>query len=338
MVRKLMGFAAAAMMAGIVCAGQYEEVPFVEGQPMPAAQIGEAWCIYVYPPTYRPETREVLVRPAMTTMTPVAPVYGRRQEEFMCEEAYEVGVAVPPQFGRKEIPVVCIPEHEVLEVVPPRFQSRQVEVEVCPAYEETYWVPATFRTQPREFVICPERKELRKVACVDGTNIDCYTVVGAPAKIETVQIKVVDQPGRVEKRLVPAKTQMVTVQELVEPARVTKRVVPAQMTNVPGAVVNVPAAVNVQQVPEKRGVATIMTIEKDASVEHRKVDAVYRTETFQVLDQPERVVWRKQLLNQQPQAYVAPAPAPVYSEAVAEQVVADYGSVPGVAATRYLYK
>jgi len=339
MFRKAMAFAAVMALSAAAYAGQYEEVPYVPGQPMPPANIGEAWCIYVYPAEYETISEQVMVRPETMAMTPVAPVYGRRTETFVCAPEHQVGFPVAPQFARQAIPVVCVPEHEILVAVPPRFVTEQIPVEICPAYEEAFWVPATFRTEPRTFEICPERKELRKVQCVDGTMIDCYTVVGAPAKTETVNIQVLDQPGRIDKRVVPAKTQMVTVQKLAEPARMDRRVVPAQIQNIDGAVVSVPASVRVETVPAKVGTVTMLTIEREASIDSVRVDAVYRTQTRQQLKTPERVVWRKQPLSQIGAAATFAPPAPVMvSETVAEQVVADYGSIPGTAATRLIYR
>lgn len=337
MLRKAMAMVAAATLAACTAyAQQYEEVPYMEGQGPPEAQIGEAWCIYAYPAVYKDVSEQVMVRPSMTTMTPIPPQYGRQQETFTAVAEFPVGKVVPAQFGPKDIPIEVCPAYTELTVIPAKFAPETIEIEVCPAYDELRWVPTTFRMENRSFVITPERKELRKVACVDGTMIDCYTVVGAAAKVETVAIKVVDQPGYFEKVPVPAKKQMVTVNKLVEPARAVERPVAAQAQMIRGAQLVKAAEGQTDVCPAQMGTVTSMTVLQEARVEMKKTDPVYTTQVRKELVTPERVVWRKQRLSQPIAAAPIPMPAP-QTEVVAESVTREfdyYGSTPGTGAVR----
>ena len=302
------GFIAMGLMASVAAAGQYEEVPFEPGRPMPPANIGEAWCIYVYPAEYETVIGEVLeadvseqimIRPETAIMTPVAPVYKKVMEAIVVAPEYDVGVPVPAQFQSHEISVETAPAYRLgAKLVP-----KQALIEVCPAYEECVWIPAAFKTEKCEIVVEPERKELRKMTCVDGTNIDCCMVVGVPAKTETVEIQVLDRPGRVEKRIVPAKTQSIAVQVIVTDGEAGQKEIPAVHAAVKGMALAVPATVLLQKVPARLVNISRMVVEQEASVEFTKVPAVYQTITRKagekvqrVLKTPERVVWRKQLL------------------------------------------
>jgi len=328
MFKKVLALVVALVVSCATIYAQYEELPFVAGQPPPEARLGEAWCIYVYPATYKWVEEDVKVRDTLIKMRPIPAEYGQETDDFVCDPAHSVGVPYPAQFAPRDIPIECKPAYEELRVIPARFEPAQMEVEVCPAYVERFWVPAQFSAETKTFVICPERKELRKVQCVDGTNIDCFTVVGAPAQSQNVEVKVLVKDGYVSERPVPAKKEMVTVQKLVEPARAERVSVPAQMGTVRTSVVSQESYVKVSQVPARMGKVTRMTVIKEASIVPEEVPAVWQKQRRQVLETPERPVWRKQLLNQMSQSYV---PTPT-SDVAASAIVQEYGSVPGAAA------
>jgi len=330
MFRKVLALLVAAVITSATVYAQYQEIPFVPGQPPPEAKPGEAWCIYVYPAKYETYTEKVMVRDELIKMRPVPAEYGQKTEEFECAPAYEVGTPRPVQFAEQAIDIECVPAHEALRVVPAQFREVQKEVEVCPAYVERYWVPTKFRSSTRTFVICPERKELRKVQCVDGTNIDCFTVVGAPQQTQTVEVKTLVKDGYVAERLIPEQKQIISVKEVAREAYVEERVQPAQMSSYKSAVVARESAVDIRQMPNQVGQVTRMTIVREASVIQEEVPEVKKIERRKVLKTPERPVWRKQLLNQMSQAPLQPPMEAVAAESILE----DYSSIPGAGAFR----
>jgi len=335
MFKKVLALLVAAVLSGVTgYAQQYEEVPFIPGQPPPEARPGEAWCIYVYPAEYEIVEEEVKVRDELMNMRPIRAEYGQETEDFICAPAYSVGTVRPVQFAPRDlaIPEPVVPAHKVLRVIPAQFRDVQRVVEVFPAYMEKYWVPAQFGSEMRAFVIAPERKELRKVQCVDGTNIDCFTVVGQPEQTQTVEIKTLISDGYVAERPIAARTETIAIKELVRDAYVEEQLVPAQTGTYRGNIIAVESSVDIGQVPPQMGKVTRMTIIREASIVPERVPAVFQTQQRKVLKTPERPVWRKQLLNQM--TYVAPpAPMPI-SDVAGDAIVQHFGSIPGTAAFR----
>ena len=267
--------------------GHLAETPFVPGAPAPVAEnADEAWAIYVYPAEYEEIVEDgnpnIIVD---FTLTPRAPVYGKVAEPFVAEPEHEVGESVAARFAEREIQVEVAPAHREGAVL----RDKEIAVVVAPEYEEPYWVPAVFKTEPRQFETVPERKELRKVEGDD--EVDRYEVVTHPPQAVTVEVKVLEQPGRVATRKVPAKTVTLQGRELAEDGA-GPRETPAVFETVKVAVLEAPARVDRRTVPAKMGSVTRMKV-----LEQPEPEKTVRKITRKQLKTPERVVWRKYRLT-----------------------------------------
>jgi len=327
MFRKVLALLVAAVITSATVYAQYQEVPFKAGEPPPEARPGEAWCIYVYPAKYETYTEKVMVRDELIKMRPIPADYGQVTEEFTCVPAHQEAVVRPVQFAEETGEIVCVEAYTNYRIEPPVFKDEQVSVVVCPAYTEKRWVSPQFKSEVQTFEICPERKELRKVQCVDGTNIDCFTVVAAPAQRQSVEVKIKVADGQLETVQREAQTQLITVRKLVRDAQPVPVPVEAQkgQYRIRRAL---DQEVDYRNVPEQKGKVTRMTVTKEAAIMPEKVPAVYQEQQRTRLLEPEKPVWRKQLLNQMSQAPVQPPMAAV----AAESIVEDYNSVPGAGA------
>jgi hypothetical protein len=307
-------------LAFVVAAGaaQARELPYVEGQSMPeGARPGEAWCLYQYPPVYDVVYDDVEIRPATNFTKPVPAEYGRKTDTHVLEPEYQVGQPVATQWQNTVQEYEYRPAYQELQVRPAQWREVQREVVVCPAYEEKYWEHAEFAVENRTFEIAPARRELRRVPCNDGTQVDCYVYDDVPAQVQTVAIKTLVKPGRAATRAVPEKKAMITVCELVAAATTRAVDVPAVARSYQ---VGVPIAAELQMttIPRKQFQVTSVVVEKAASTEVVTLPAEKRQVQRQVLKTPGRIVWRLQ-------AEAVPPPV----SAIKADTESDYGSVPG---------
>jgi len=223
-------------------------------------------------------------------------------ETFECDPPHQVGRDIPTQWqnGNKEYEYKQA--HTELRVIPAVWREVPVEVVLCEAFEEEFWVGAEFRTETMTFQISPARQELTEVPCRDNSNVKCYKLIDLPAQSQSVQVKKLERPGRIEKRLVPEKRGTIIKCELVSAARV-EEVPVAAVTRSYQVGIPVPGKVEVQDIPARSFQVTRLELEKAAS------------ET----EEPGKIVWRLQI----------PRRAPVHQPVIKADQSEDYGSVPG---------
>jgi hypothetical protein len=284
-----------------------DEVPFVDGQPMPYAPSGTAWCLVRKPAVY--ETRP---GPATTIQVPVPAQFATREEEHLAIPEHRTLTAVQAQFQQRAHTYVAVEAHKKLEIVPAVWRDEQVPVEVCPAYDEIRVIPAQFRDVPKPVTISPPKKSFTQVACADATL--CWAVSETQARTRNITVRELVADARYERVTVPPQTRMVTVRRLVTPETVREVQVEARQAQIQVNAVAAQAQVREERIPAQNQRITV------------EIEVTPQTFTTQTLTgRPERirvkeeeVVWRLQAAN-------APMPTPVSHV----QSGSEYGSVPG---------
>ena len=316
---------AALMGANAFAANVGDEIPFREGEPMPPAPSGMAWCLIQKPAVYDTVTETVTVRPPASFQVPVPGEYATKNEVIPSMPAYRVGRVVPAQFQPQAVPYTCQEAYTMLEVTPPEFKDEAMEVEICPAFEQITIIPAQFRDVPKRLLCEPARKSFQQQACEDG-NL-CWTVCETPAKYRDVMTKELVADAKEQRVPVPAKKQTVMVRKVARPAQVREVKIPAKQATYQKSVVSAPARVEWQNIPAQSQTVPVVVETKAPSFTNQNLPEKKETITKRVLKAPASMVWRLQGAGGMAPQAAAPAPS----------AETEYGSVPGFNA-RYSFK
>lgn len=308
-----------------------DEVPYNTGDAMPeGAGPGEAWCLYQYPAETATRMVRTKVRDEVTLIKPVPPEFGTRTEQYECKPAFEVGTASPTDFRPGRERYLFRPAHKVRRLIPAEWRTEQQEVVVQPAYVEECWEPAQFRKAVRSFEICPARDELQQVACVDGTNLDCFVTTRIPAQTQTVEVEEIAVAGRVVTRQVPEKKALVPVCVMVREEQIEVADVAEEWREYE-VCTPIPAKVQVTTVPPKMFEVTSAYIKVPASTREEKLEAVYQDIPVTEIVREARIVWKLTRVGVAPATAAAPAPS---AAILADESYENYGSVPGNVAAK----
>jgi len=307
---------------------QPDEVPFVEGQPPPAAQNGEVWCLVTKGATYKRVTERVLVRPATFYYETIPPKYEAKEEQVLVTPEKKVAVPVPAVFRGEVEKRLVMPESTRYELVPAVFADEVEQVEVRPESAAYAVTPQTFSTNTERVLVEPARSEWVKVDCNDkGARIDrreskddCYTLVQIPARYETVTKQVLAKDLETPKLVEKGQSRALRVRKLVKDAEVKKLVVPAEYATVEKQVLVTAASVRFETTPPQYATVKKMVMVEPESRRKVEVPDKYEVVTHDVLDQSATLVWRR-----------ADAGKPVV--APKGDVVSRYGSIPGITST-----
>jgi Putative peptidoglycan binding domain len=171
-----------------------------------ASQGGQCFTRVIYPPEYREESTQVLVRPAYEEVTYSEPVYEEVQERVLVREAYMREVEVPALYntfytqvlekpagkvwkkGRGAVERVDPDTGEIYCLVdqPAQYRTEQKQELVRPAGKRTDEVPAEYTTTTvRKMVKAPE--PVRRQVPAEYAAIPKQTLAGTPS-CEYVQV------------------------------------------------------------------------------------------------------------------------------------------------------
>jgi hypothetical protein len=284
-------------VCGSFAADLPDEVPFVEGEAPPAAKIGEAWCLVTKPATYKVVTEQMLIQPATFFMEAVPAKFETKEEKIQVAPEMKRAVIVPAKYKTEKFQQVVKDESVHYEIIPAEYQTVDEFVVIKPEREQLVGADAGYKSVTEQILVSPARTYWKKTSPggrVDKREVngDCYCLCEVPAKYVTIT-KQIPTDAAPQKIMAKAETKKICVRRKVKDAEVKKVVTPAEYVTMEREVVEIPATVTYETVPAKWE-----TIQKEVQVEpetKRKVEipAKYETATKQILDQPAKMVWRR---------------------------------------------
>lgn len=294
---------AALALAGAVCAGEPvsgtghyvgDEIPFVEGQPAPAAPSGYAWCLEKRKAVMRTVKEQVKVRDETSYYETVPPQYESRMEQVLVEPEQKRAVLVAPAVYRD------VPEQRMVQpasvdyrTVPAQYEWVEEQVEVVPERVEKEFVPARYEEYTEQVQIHPERTIREEVpGCdKDGSKIDCYGSRTIPAEYQTVTKKRLVAPATTQTKVIPAERKLMRVQKVVSPARVEKMDIPAKYETITKKVLDRPAEYRYETIPARYSTVEKKVITAPEGKRLVRIPAKYETVSRIEVVSPERLVW-----------------------------------------------
>ncbi|MGD0091141.1 MAG: hypothetical protein ABSE73_14585 [Planctomycetota bacterium] len=323
---------AMACFVGALCIGYLpaaetlDEVPFVEGQPLPEARPGEGWKLVCRPAIYKSVSETVEISPASSYLEPIAAKWESQSVTIQVAPETRVLSAVPAKHETECFRVMTRPESTCLEVIPARYETAEEEVVIEAAREETRCCPAQYRTESERIEVSPaytywKKTSGEKTHCStcdscgekisDGACSHCgkrvrsddsahcgdsFCLVEVPAKFVTVCKQVIDKDATSETITIPARTKKVCVQRLVADAEVRKTVIPAEYATLERGVCG-KCDVACTSIPAKFETICKQVLAEPAATRRVDIPAKFETVCKQVLDQPASMVWRRITCN-----------------------------------------
>lgn len=303
MKRMLSALCAMAVLGGASWAGEMvrgtghyvgDEIPFVEGQPAPAASSGYAWCLEKRKAVLRTVQEQVKVREETSYYETVPARFEQRSEQIMTEPEQKRAVLVAPASYKDVAEQRLVqPATKEYRTVPARYDMVEERVEVAPQRVEEEYVPAQYEEYTERVMVSPEHTIREEVpGCdKDGSKIDCYGSRTIEAKYQTVTKKRMVAAATKRTNTIPAETRVMRVQKVVEPARVEEVAIPARYETVTKKVLDRPAQYREETIP-----AQYSTVSKSVMVEPEgkrivRVPAKFETISRVEVVSPERLVW-----------------------------------------------
>ncbi|MGD0092114.1 MAG: hypothetical protein ABSE73_19545, partial [Planctomycetota bacterium] len=234
---------ACVLSAGYLPAAEtLDEVPFVEGQPLPEARPGEGWTLVCRPAVYKTVCETVEVSPASSYLEPIPAKWETQNVTIEVAPETKVLSVVPAKHETETFTVMTRPESTCLEIIPARYETAEEEVVIEAAREELRVIPAQYRSESERIEVSPAYTYWKRTSgssdcdsCGDKLRSDdrahcgdSFCLVEVPAKFVTVCKQVLDREATTETVMIPARTKKVCVQRLVADAEVRKTVIPAE--------------------------------------------------------------------------------------------------------------
>lgn len=267
-------------------AGMADEIPFVEGQPLPAARPGEGWTLVRKPATYKTVTETVEVSPSTFYVESIPAKFETKDEWVMVAPEKKIGTAIPAKLKTEAIQHLAKEEFTRYEIAPAKFETVEEEVVIAPAHQEMVAIPAEYKTVTEQIEAAPARGYWMK----DGEKF-CYREI--PAKYVTITKQVLEKEATTKMVDIPAKTMKVKVLKKVADAEAHKQMVPAEYQTLEKQVLEAPSSVAYEKVPAQFEVVHKEVMTEPAATRRVEIPAKFETVTKQVLDEPSKLVWRK---------------------------------------------
>lgn len=280
-----------------LAAGEYregDEVPFVEGQPAPAAESGWSWCLEKRPAVYKTTTQRVQVRAESWYTEAVPAKYKEVEESVQVEPAKTYVVMVSPAKYGERVERRLVKEGRIeYKTIPAEYKDVESEVEVEPERREKTFSAPRYENYTEKVLVKPAQTVRVQVpGCdADASKIECYSTREIPAEYQYVTKKRLVDPGKEGEYVVPAKKRKVYTRKLVKAASVQEVKVPDQYEEYKVKTLIEPAKFRKVDEPAK-----YKTIKKTVMVEpesQRKVKIPAKYEEVPVTEvvKPETLVW-----------------------------------------------
>lgn len=322
-----------------------EEVPFVEGQPNPAAPAGYAWCLEKRRAVMQTVKERVLVREQSWYYESVPPVYDTRVERMLVEPEQKKAILVSPACYKDVCEKKLVqPSSVEFKTIPATYRWVNETIEVVPARTEKVFVQARYETYCERVMVRPERTVREEVpGCdTDGSKIDCYSSRVIPAEYKMIEKKRLVSPARSETKVIPAQTRVMKVRKVVAPARVEEVKIPAKYESVSKKVLDRPAQYRYETIPAKYRSIERKVMVKPEGRRRVNVPAKYETLTRMRVVKPERLVW---VLKRNEAVSACPIDTAVKSDVIikdnstgnsveVDTLVERYGRLPGTQSVR----
>jgi len=284
-----LGFVCAVCVGYLPAAETPDEVPFVDGQPLPAARPNEGWTLVRRPAVHRTVTEQVEISPASSYLETIPAKWETRNETIQVSPETKVLSVVPAKHETETFRVMTRPEFTRLEVIPARYETATEEVVIEAAREETRTIPAQYRTETERIQVAPSYTYWKKVS---GHGLESYCLCEVPAKFVMVTKQVLDKEATTETVTIPARTKLISVQRLVADADVRKVVVPAEFATMERGFSG-KSDIAITSIPAKFETISKQVLLEPESTRKIEIPAKFETQTRVVLDRPETKVWRR---------------------------------------------